>query len=150
MINQVKAVINSMLPANGTNGKNFLPQYSDEYAAGYIAAVEKIQAEIERLEAIEAEKISYTRVNADSYGNPRYVISYFNLLTPYEQETLHYSEKYDYAAKRANRIGGSKYRGKDYGGGIVFQSYNMAKTIEDIKELLKEAKEKEPAPEAVK
>lgn len=150
MINQLKQFINEQIKTTGQRVEDNPTGKHTQYAQGILRGYDRVLQEIERLEAIEAEKISYTRVNSDSYGNPRYVVSYFNLLTPYEQETLHYSEKYDYAAKRANRIGGSKYRGKDYAGGIVFQSYNMAETIEDIKKLLKEAKEKEPAPEAVK
>lgn len=44
---------------------------------------------------------------------------------------------FNVALKKAHKIGGSKYRGKDYGGGIVFQCYNqndLAKEILKIRE----------------
>ena len=41
-------------------------------------------------------------------------------------------EKFEMALKRAKEIGGKKYRGKEYGGGIVFQSYNLDSTEEAI------------------
>ena len=65
--------------------------------------------------------IEFTRVNNDIYGNPRYVTHFFSLLKEDEQ-TL---SNYNLAVKRANKLGGKKYRGNDFGGGIVFQSYNL-------------------------
>ena len=65
--------------------------------------------------------IEFTRVNNDVYGNPRYVTHFFSLLKGDEQ-TL---SNYNLAVKRANKLGGKKYRGKDFGGGIVFQSYDL-------------------------
>ena len=65
--------------------------------------------------------IEFTRVNNDVYGNPRYVTHFFSLLKEDEQ-TL---SNYNLAVKRANKLGGKKYRGSDFGGGIVFQSYDL-------------------------
>ena len=65
--------------------------------------------------------IEFTQVNNDVYGNPRYVAHFFSLLREDEQ-TL---SNYNLAVKRANKLGGKKYRGSDFGGGIVFQSYNL-------------------------
>ena len=65
--------------------------------------------------------IEFTRVNNDFCGNPRYVTHFFSLLKEDEQ-TL---SNYNLAVKRANKLGGKKYRGNDFGGGIVFQSYNL-------------------------
>lgn len=65
--------------------------------------------------------IEFTRVNNDVYGNPRYVTHFFSLLKEDEQ-TL---SNYNLALKRANKLCGKKYRGSDFGGGIVFQSYNL-------------------------
>ena len=65
--------------------------------------------------------IEFTRVNNDVYGNPRYVTHFFSFLKEDEQ-TL---SNYDLAVKRAKKLGGKKYRGNDFGGGIVFQSYNL-------------------------
>ena len=64
--------------------------------------------------------IEFTRVNNDVYGNPRYVTHFFSLLKEDEQTI----SNYNLAVKRANKLGGKKYRGSDFGGGIVFQSYD--------------------------
>ena len=77
--------------------------------------------------------IEFTRVNNDIYGNPRYVTHFFSLLKEDEQ-TL---SNYNLAVKRANKLGGKKYRGSDFGGGIVFQSYNLDGLRERITETLK-------------
>ena len=67
------------------------------------------------------KKIEFTRVNNDFCGNPRYVTHFFSFLKEDEQ-TL---SNYNLAVKRANKLGGKKYRGNDFGGGLVFQSYNL-------------------------
>ena len=67
------------------------------------------------------KKIEFTRVNNDFCGNPRYVTHFFSFLKEDEQ-TL---SNYNLSVKRANKLGGKKYRGSDFGGGIVFQSYNL-------------------------
>ena len=77
--------------------------------------------------------IEFTRVNNDVYGNPRYVTHFFSLLKEDEQ-TL---SNYNLAVKRANKLGGKKYRGSDFGGGIVFQSYNLDGLRKHIGEILK-------------
>ena len=77
--------------------------------------------------------IEFTRVNNDVYGNPRYVTHFFSLLKEDEQ-TL---SNYNLAVKRANKLGGRKYRGSDFGGGIVFQSYSLSDLINRINEILK-------------
>lgn len=78
---------------------------------------------------IEDQKIEWTRVNSDQYGNPRYVCHYLNLLVDGEHG-------YDLALKRAKKIGGGKFNNKQYGGGIVFQSYNIQDDEKRIKQLL--------------
>lgn len=65
--------------------------------------------------------IEFTQVNNDVYGNPRYVTHFFSLLKD-EEQTL---SNYNLAVKRANKLGGKKYRGSDFGGGLVFQCYNL-------------------------
>ena len=40
---------------------------------------------------------------------------------------------YNLAIKKARKIGGKIYRGKDFGGGIVFQSYDIQTTINKAK-----------------
>ena len=82
-------------------------------------------------------KIEWTRIDNDGNGNPRYVCHFLKLLTQSEKEstTLEISEKYAIAIKRANKIGGRKFHNKKYGGGIVFQSYNIHDTETHINEL---------------
>ena len=76
--------------------------------------------------------IEFTQVNNDFYGNPRYVTHFFSLLKEDEQTLSNYS----LAVKRANKIGGKKYRGSDFGGGIVFQSYNLDDLRKNIIDML--------------
>lgn len=69
--------------------------------------------------------IKFTRINNDINGNPRYVCHFLNF-KPYAvpgepQQKLEYSE----ALKMAKKLGGRKFHNKQYGGGIVFQSYNI-------------------------
>jgi hypothetical protein len=79
----------------------------------------------------------FTRVNNDVNGNPRYVIHFCNLVTDVEHTPMcGISEKYVIACKRANKIGGRKYHNKSYGGGVVFQSYNLQSTCNDILAML--------------
>ena len=83
--------------------------------------------------------IEFTRVNNDVNGNPRYVCHFLNLLTYKESVNLEIwiSDKYKIACKRANKIGGRKYHTKSYGGGIVFQSYNLKDTEQSILDIVK-------------
>ena len=81
----------------------------------------------------------FTRVNNDVNGNPRYVIHFPKLLT--EEEGRDYSHdfvvrQYATALNRAKKIGGRKFHNKQYGGGIVFQSYNIQATADRINQLL--------------
>ena len=61
------------------------------------------------------------RVLNDVYGNPRYVIHW-----------LAFANEYDQAKKIANSLGFRVYRGKDFGGGFVCQSYSVENTAEHI------------------
>ena len=94
---------------------------------------------------MSTEKISFTRVNNDVNGNPRYVCHFRDMNTKQDEEiaeqahSLNYiSCLYNAAVRRAKKIGGKKYRGKDYGGGIVFQSYNIWDTERAILRLTDE------------
>jgi hypothetical protein len=87
----------------------------------------------------ETNKIEFTRINNDVNGNPRYVCHFNNLCTP--SELADYSgdwinRRYNNAVKRANKLGGRKFHNKQYGGGIVFQSYNIDDLERRIKELI--------------
>lgn len=87
---------------------------------------------------------NFTRVDSDLYGNPRYVLHFTNLVTPKDIRESQLNNfyfivpLYDLACKRANKIGGRKYRAKHYGGGIVFQSYSLPNLCERINALLSE------------
>lgn len=72
-------------------------------------------------------KIEFTRINNDVNGNPRYVCHFLNFIPEGKtcQDFGGISEAYKKAVKNANNIGGRKYNTKSYGGGIVFQSYNI-------------------------
>ena len=79
--------------------------------------------------------IEFFRVNSDVYGNPRYVVHFLDLLTEAEKAEPFLSSgytKFQTALNRSHKIGGAKYRGRDFGGGIVFQSYNIDDTAEAI------------------
>lgn len=70
------------------------------------------------------ERIGFTRVNNDTNGNPRYVVHFLNLLSDEEQNNLSINQRYAVALAKSRKIGGKKFHNKQYGGGIVFQSYN--------------------------
>ena len=58
--------------------------------------------------------IDFKRINNDINGNPRYVCHFLNLSSDYKSAIL-----------LANKLGGRKFHNKQYGGGLVFQSYNI-------------------------
>lgn len=66
-------------------------------------------------------QIEFTRISNDTCGNPRYVCHFLNI-----------ADDYATAVKLANKIGGRKYHNKQYGGGIVFQSYNIEATADKV------------------
>jgi len=83
-------------------------------------------------------KYDWTRIDNDVNGNPRYVIHYLNLVPDLAHIDPWEMDKYAVAVKRANKIGGRKYHTKGYGGGIVFQSYELRceeKAIDELIEL---------------
>lgn len=96
--------------------------------------------------------IDFTRINNDTNGNPRYVCHFLNFIKMSDDErikqlqpynTSKVSTTYQLALDRAKKIGGKKYHNKQYGGGIVFQSYNIQQTEKDILELMVEVGQKE-------
>jgi hypothetical protein len=80
----------------------------------------------------QLDNIRLTRVNNDINGNPRYVVHFLEFLNNEENSFLPFSKKYEYALKKAKKIGGRKFHNKQYGGGIVFQSYNTDNLKEQI------------------
>ena len=88
---------------------------------------------------------NFTRVNNDVNGNPRYVIHFLDLLTSKEQDEIStkarpmqaINDMYREAVNKAADMGGKRYRGKDFGGGIVFEAHNLQYIINKINNLLK-------------
>jgi hypothetical protein len=85
----------------------------------------------------KTETLNFTRVASDSNGNPRYVVHFLALNTRDELDRngdnwIPVSTKYAIATKRANTIGGRKFHNKQYGGGIVFQSYSLEYEMQAI------------------
>ena len=78
--------------------------------------------------------ITFYRVNSDISGNPRYVVHFLNVLPKRvcEDCNMTIAAKYALAINLSHEWGGAKYRGKDFGGGIVVQSYNLEETAEAI------------------
>jgi hypothetical protein len=72
---------------------------------------------------VNGEEVSYHRIDNDVNGNPRYVVHFYDLGV----------ELADYG-----RIAGlTKYRGKWFGGGYVFTSYNLESDLEYYMGLVK-------------
>ena len=65
-------------------------------------------------------------VTNDTYGNPRYVVWFpaFDNLEPKDKDLDFYTRLKIQEQNVKTAIGGKLYRGKDFGGGIVFTSYN--------------------------
>lgn len=91
--------------------------------------------------------VDFTRVNNDVNGNPRYVCHFYALINDKDRQKAMADQKaglnssfidamYEMAIKRAHKLGGRKFHNKQYGGGIVFQSYNIADTEQHIHELM--------------
>jgi hypothetical protein len=78
-----------------------------------------------------------TRVKNDVWGNPRYVVHFLALLpnTLSNNYDISINEKHNIALNNARKHGGKVYRGKDFGGGIVFQSYNTNDLISFIESI---------------
>ena len=72
-------------------------------------------------------KINFTRINNDINGNPRFVCHFLNFANDYKT-----------ALSLARQIGGKKFHNKQYGGGIVFQSYNIKQLENQIFDIIDE------------
>lgn len=76
-------------------------------------------------------EIELTQVRKTSF-TPRYVVHFTNLLPLDDQLKLGVSMAYTVALKRSRPLGGRKFNNKQYGGGIVFESYYPEKLKEEI------------------
>lgn len=92
---------------------------------------------------MEAQEIKFKRITNDVNGNPRYVTHFYSLLKDNEDYDtsgvlLSIDNKYNLALVRAKGLGGKRYHNKQFGGGIVFQSYNTGELSKRIKEELRD------------
>lgn len=76
------------------------------------------------------EPINFHNVNNDTYGNPRYVVHFMHFINM--NYSVPFEVRFEQALINAKKVGGSKYRGKDFGGGVVLQSYNKRTTEVNI------------------
>lgn len=79
----------------------------------------------------------WTRINNDVNGNPRYVVHFLSC-EPKAWRQNDLDNRYAAVCKLMNRIGGRKFHNKQYGGGIVFQSYSLEETEMHINRILRE------------
>lgn len=79
---------------------------------------------------------NFTRVNNDTNGNPRYVCHFLAFVPDNMSEDI--TDKYRFAVRFANKLGGRKFHNRQYGGGIVFQSYSLPNLCEAINSALTE------------
>ena len=82
------------------------------------------------MHTIQNEEIEVFRIKSDSNGNPRYVVHFLDLnikLLDYDNINKLYGFK--------------KYRAQWFGGGVVFQSYNIEDTLNFALDKVKEINE---------
>lgn len=72
----------------------------------------------------DGRTVSFTRVRNNINGNPRYVC-HFMAIPTVAPGRFHIADKYQEALNKAKKFGGRKFHNKQFGGGIVFQSYNL-------------------------
>jgi len=79
--------------------------------------------------------IDIKRVRADVNGNARFLIHWLCFLHP---EPSRPRENYESVLKASRKVGGKRYRGRDFGGGIVFQAqeWEVPRIIERVRALL--------------
>ena len=70
------------------------------------------------------KNVTVHQVNNDSFGNPRYVIHYLEIADTYSE-----------ALAIIRKIGGKMYTAKWYGGGLVFSTYTLENTLEELLKL---------------
>ena len=81
--------------------------------------------------------MEWTRIYNDTNGNPRYVVHFLDVEpAAWKHYNATLAERYARVCKLMNKAGGRKYHNRQYGGGIVFQTYNLKDIERHIKELL--------------
>ena len=77
----------------------------------------------------------FIKIKHDVNGNPRHVCHFLHLDVHGYQSNIGLSERYAIAVALANTLGGRKFHNKQYGGGIVFQSYSLPELCNRINEI---------------
>ena len=72
------------------------------------------------------DEITVHQATNNTLGNPRYVVHFLSI-----------ADSYDKAIRLAKKIGGSRYRAKSFGGGVVFESFNLRETLDQLMSLAK-------------
>lgn len=80
---------------------------------------------LKEIKMINVKEIQFNRINNCSNGNPRYVVHFMALGLPTYEST-----------KKTREAGLKIYRGKDFGGGFVFSSYNPEHDLRAILAIL--------------
>ena len=82
-------------------------------------------------EYVSPNGIRYWRVDSDIYGNPRYVVHYLSISSERDGEgaTDPIASIFARLSAARDRVGGRRYRGGWFGGGIVFKSYLGARGV---------------------
>lgn len=76
----------------------------------------------------------FTQINNNSMGNPRYVCHFLGLVPPdfLEPDAWSISAKYNAALDFSRPFGGKKFHNRQYGGGIVFCTYDLPGLVREI------------------
>ncbi len=138
--NKLQSMFDSFIKKGGLKSKNIKvgasPKKTIKKAAGPKMMHKDTKSHNVNIRVLSGiDSIDFTRVNNDVNGNPRYVIHFLDVLNAEERLTIPFTKKYEYAIKKAKVLGGKKYTNKSYGGGIVFQSYNIQNTEKKLIEL---------------
>lgn len=83
------------------------------------------------------------RVTNSTYGYPRYVVHYVNVLSNSDHIKVEAGlcGSYELALKKAKKIGVRKFHNNQYGGGIIFTTFNAKNLVDQINSLSQENKE---------
>jgi hypothetical protein len=76
---------------------------------------------------VNGEDIEIFKIDHDVNGNPRYVVHFLSLVRDFAFNSV--PEGFAEAHRRIRAVGGRKYTAKWFGGGLVFQSYNVTSDL---------------------
>lgn len=89
------------------------------------------------------EPIEVVRIKNDTNGNPRYVIHFLAVFrhggakaSKDQHCTRPFDTGYDYAVLLVREAGFKRFHNKQFGGGLVFQSYNVQADLDNLENCL--------------